>query len=183
MVDKRARALGRTVKYATAGKMSVKEAVAASVAGSREGLRKIQRAERRARAAPNMFDLFKDDIEAAEAQVEQAEKQAAAADGNIGGTMRGGDAVGGAAPWDGPQIGGPSDMAKTILSNGDAPTSPSPLSVQSGGMGMPAVLRWNSRPIPLNSSWDHHPPRQGLLVQLPQCLTVTIVFRRDQAGS
>ena len=149
MVDKRARALGRTVKYATAGKMSVKEAVAASVAGSREGLRKIQRAERRARAAPNMFDLFKDDIEAAEAQVEQAEKQAAAADGNIGGTMRGGDAVGGAAPWDGPQIGGPNDMAKTILSNGDAPTSPSPLSVQSGGHGDAgsASLEQSSNPI------------------------------------
>ena len=149
MVDKRARALGRTVKYATAGKMSVKEAVAASVAGSREGLRKIQRAERRRAQAPNMFDLFKDDIEAAEAQVEQAEKQAAAADGNIGGSMRGGDAVGGAAPWDGPQIGGPNDMATSMLSGGEATTGPSPISVQSGGHGdaSSASLEQSSNPI------------------------------------
>ena len=149
MVDKRARALGRTVKYATAGKMSVKEAVAASVAGSREGLRKIQRAERRRAQAPNMFDLFKDDIEAAEAQVEQAEKQAAAADGDIGGSMRGGDAVGGAAPWDGPQIGGPNDMATAMLSSGEATTGPSPMSVQSGGHGDTgsASLEQSSNPI------------------------------------
>jgi len=114
VVDKRARALGRTVKYATAGKMTVKEAVAASVAGSRKGLVQIRRAERKARAAPNMFDLFKDDIEAAEAQVEEAEAQAAVEDGHVGGTM-----------------------ATSLLSSGGATADavPSPFAVESKGPG------------------------------------------------
>jgi len=72
-VDKRARSFGRTVKYATTGQMSVRDASAASAAGSRTGL-KIQRIkERIARQAPDIFDLLGDDIRDAEQQIEAAE--------------------------------------------------------------------------------------------------------------
>ena len=113
-VDKRARMFGRTVKYATTGKMSVKEAAAASAAGSRQGLKEVRRAERVAQQAPNMFDLFGDDIRAAEEQIEKA----AEADGEE--VAGGGIGIGMAAAGAGARAATPGGIGNSDASVGGA---------------------------------------------------------------
>jgi len=170
-VDRRARMFGRTVKYATTGKMSVKEAAAASVAGSRQGLKEVRRAERVARQAPNMFDLFGDDIRAAEEQIEKAAEgdvDVGGGGGDIGGGIGGGLAAAGAAAAsvggaaraviEGTNDGGGLDSlgmvapwGESLLSNGgatlDGPTPSTEEQKLGGGAASPQQSKPQASPI------------------------------------